>query len=93
MFVFLVIHPCALYSDNLLDEKQEIISYYRKQETGNYYYFGLILMQVLYLVGILLMTFDLLTCGHSKEGNAQKEIYVSYYSGTSLKWTPLGAKN
>ena len=50
-------------------------------------------MQVLYLVGILLMTFDPLTCGHSKEGNAQKEIYVSYYSGTSLKWTPLGAKN
>ena len=38
-------------------------------ETGNYYYFGLILMQVLYLVGILLMTFDLLRCGHSKEGN------------------------
>ena len=37
-------------------------------ETGNYYHFGLILIQVLSLVGILLMTFDLLTCDHPQEG-------------------------
>ena len=44
-------------------------------------------MQVLYLVGILLMTFDLLTCTHS-QGNCpliyyvligQRIYYVSYY--------------
>ena len=34
-------------------------------------------MQVLYLVGILLMTFDLLTCGHSKEGNDFSSAYIS----------------
>ena len=34
-------------------------------------------MQVLYLVGILLMTFDLLTCGHSKEGNDCPSAYIS----------------
>ena len=40
-------------------------------ETGNYYYFGLILMQVLYLVGILLVIFDLLTCTQS-QGNCHQ---------------------
>ena len=55
MFVFSTTHPCALHSDNFLDEKQENIT-------------PCILMQVLYLVGILLVIFDLLTCTHS-QGN------------------------
>ena len=74
MFVFSTTHPCALHSDDFLDEKQEIIT-------------TCILMQVLYLMGILLVTFDLLTCTHS-QGNCppiytRKKVpmflYVSYY--------------
>ena len=65
MFVFSVSHPRALHSDNFLDEKQEIIT-------------PCILMQVLYLVGIVVMIFDLLTCGHS-QGNCPP-LYSSHWS-------------
>ena len=76
MFVFSVIHLHALHLDNLLDERQEIITT-----------FGLILMQVLYLVGILLMTFDLLTCGHSKEGNDHPSVQVNIVPISSSNWS------
>ena len=35
-----------------------------------------ILIQILYIVGVLLMTFDLLTCGHS-QGNGCSPGYIS----------------
>ena len=58
--VFSATYPCALHSDNFLDEKQEIITT-----------LAFILMQVLYLVGIILVTFDLLTCTQS-QGNCHQ---------------------
>ena len=55
--------------------------------------FELILMQVLYLVEVLLMTFSLLTFGNSQQVNDCHPVFLrnTYYGEPPLKWTPLMA--
>ena len=55
--------------------------------------FLFILIQVLYLVGVLLMTFDLLTSGHS-QGNGFPPVYISkVLSATISDYVPAAILN
>ena len=51
---------------------------------ANYHCEPFISIQILYLVGVLLMTFDLLTCGHS-QGNGCPPVYISKVTNQSTQ--------